>query len=364
MVESIEVATILELRPGPVLSLAEFLRKRQADILGDWQDAARSELTDVCSNGSRRVDVLSTWLEHLMAAAEGRPASAAGALARATQNGATLSDLSLLHRLIARRAHAEQVKWGLDESELLWSSFEVAVAELTARLHDEAQRAIRAREDILEIVTHDLRTPLSAVTAAASLVISMDSVEPDGARVRQRGETIRRAALHMSRLITDLTDLAQIDMGLAINKSTESPADVVKEVVEALEPVVKRRGGTLQAQVNADVPRIPLDRDRVRQVLANLVGNANKVGASEISVGAEPRGADVVFRVADNGPGIPPEDLPRMFDRYFRRRGTDYKGSGLGLPISNGIVKAHGGRMWIESTVGAGTTFYFSIPSA
>jgi signal transduction histidine kinase len=96
--------------------------------------------------------------------------------------------------------------------------------------------------------------------------------------------------------------------------------------------------------------------------MANLVGNASKVGALEISVGAEPRGADVVFWVADNGPGIPPEDLPRMFDRHFRRPGTEYEGSGLGLPISNGIVNAHGGRMWIESTVGSGSTFYFSIP--
>ena len=118
----------------------------------------------------------------------------------------------------------------------------------------------------------------------------------------------------------------------------------------------------MRARVNPDAPRIPLDRDRVRQVLANLVGNANKVGASEISIGAELRGADLVFWVADNGPGIPPADLPRMFDRYFRRQGTEYKGSGLGLPISNGIVRAHGGRMWIESTVGIGSTFYFSIP--
>ena len=86
------------------------------------------------------------------------------------------------------------------------------------------------------------------------------------------------------------------------------------------------------------------------------------MGASEISIGAELRGADLVFWVADNGPGIAREDLPRMFDRYFRRGGTEYKGTGLGLPISNGIVRAHGGRMWIESTVGTGSTFYFSIP--
>ena len=232
-----------------------------------------------------------------------------------------------------------------------------------ARLYDEAQRAIRAREETLAIVTHDLRTPLSAVVAGASLLISMDSVEPDGSRIKRRGETIQRSAQHMLRLVKDLTDLAQIDAGrLAIERTLEHPATVVGEVAGALEPVVLRRGGTLRTRVNANVRPIPLDRDRVRQVLANLVGNASKVGASEISIGVELREADVVFRVADNGPGISPEDLPHMFDRYFRPRGTQYKGSGLGLPISNGIVKAHGGRMWIESVVGAGSTFSFSIP--
>jgi signal transduction histidine kinase len=238
-----------------------------------------------------------------------------------------------------------------------------AVAIDNARLHDDAQRALRAREEILAIVTHDLRTPLSAVVAAASLLTSMDSVDPNGDRIRQRGETIQRAAQHMSRLVQDLTDLAQIDSGrLAIEGIVENPADIVREAVEALEPVVMRRGGTLHAQTSSNLPRVSLDRDRVRQVLANLVGNASKVGASKITIGADVHGADLVFWVADDGPGIPPEDLPRMFDRFWRGRGTQYKGSGLGLPISNGIVKAHGGRMWIESTVGAGSTFFFSLP--
>ena len=238
-----------------------------------------------------------------------------------------------------------------------------AVAIDNARLYREAQRAVRAREEILAVVTHDLRTPLSAVVAGASLLISMDSVDPDGSRIKQRGEAIQRSAQHMLRLVKDLTDLAQIDAGrLAVERTLEHPATVVNEVLAALEPVVRRRGGTLQSRLNVDIPPVLLDRDRVRQVLANLVGNATKVGASEISIGTRRSGTDVLFWVADNGPGISPQDLPHMFDRYFRARGTEYKGSGLGLPISNGIVKAHGGRMWIQSTLGVGSTFYFSIP--
>ena len=234
-----------------------------------------------------------------------------------------------------------------------------------ARLYDDAQRAVRAREEILAVVTHDLRTPLSVVVTAASLLTSMDSVDPDGDRIRQRGETIQRAAQHMLRLVTDLTDLAQIDAGrLSIERTLEDPGEVMREVLEALAPVVTRRGASLRARAESTLPHAPLDRDRVRQVLANLVGNASKVGASEINIGADVNHAGLIFWVRDNGPGIPPEDLPRMFDRFWRGRGTQYKGSGLGLPISNGIVKAHGGRMWVESTIGAGSTFFFSIPTS
>lgn len=232
-----------------------------------------------------------------------------------------------------------------------------------ATLYTQAQRAVRAREEMLAIVTHDLRTPLSVVAAGASLLTSVDSVNPDGDRIRQRGETIQRAAQHMLRLVEDLTDLAQIDAGrFTVKRRVEDPGSVVRGVRDALEPVIARRGGTLEARVRPSLPTVHLDRARLAQVLGNLVGNASKVGASRISMGVELRDNDVVFWVADNGPGIPAEDLPRMFDRYWRGPGTEYTGSGLGLPIANGLVKAHGGRIWIESTVGTGSTFFFSIP--
>jgi signal transduction histidine kinase len=144
---------------------------------------------------------------------------------------------------------------------------------------DDAERALRARDEILPIVTHDLRTPLSAVVTAASLLTSVDSVNPDGDRIRNRGETIQRAAQHMMRLVTDLTDLAQIDAGrLTIKRKPENPTEIVREVFEALEPVVTRRGGSLRAGTKSHLPQTALDRDRLRQVLANLVGNASKVG--------------------------------------------------------------------------------------
>ena len=161
----------------------------------------------------------------------------------------------------------------------------------------------------------------------------------------------------------DLSDLAQIDAGrLAIEKTVENPGRLVCEVVETLEPVVKKRGGTLRCEVGAEMPVVACDRERIVQVISNLVGKASNVGANSIIVHVEPRQGDLVFSVADTGPGIPAEDLPHMFDRYWRKRNANYKGTGLGLPISYGIVRAHGGRMWIESTVCAGSTFCFSIP--
>jgi signal transduction histidine kinase len=238
-----------------------------------------------------------------------------------------------------------------------------AVAIDNARLYEEARQALRAREEILAVVTHDLRTPLSAIIANAALLTSVECIEPNPDRIRHRGETIARAAHHMSRLVRDLADLAQIQAGrLGIERTLEDPVDIIREVVAALQPVVTRNQGTLHARTQAGLPGLMLDRDRLRQVVANLVGNAANAGASAITVGAAAEGSDVVFQVADNGPGIPPEDLPRMFDRYWRRQGTRYAGSGLGLQISHGIVEAHGGRMWVESTVGEGSTFFFSIP--
>jgi len=237
-----------------------------------------------------------------------------------------------------------------------------AVAIENASLFEDAQRALRERERVLAVVTHDLRTPLSAVMTAASLLTS-DAVNADAERVRQRADTIQRAARHMARLVADLTDLAQIDAGrLAVEKKRDDPAALIRQAVETLEPVVASRGGTLRWVINGDLPSVAYDRDRIVQVISNLVGNASKVGARTITLGASANIDEVEFWVADDGPGIPSEDLPHMFDRYFRGHNAGYKGSGLGLPIANAIVDAHGGRMWIESNVGVGSTFFFALP--
>jgi signal transduction histidine kinase len=197
---------------------------------------------------------------------------------------------------------------------------------------------------------------------AASL-LTAEAHDADAERICQRSDAIQRAASHMSRLVTDLTDLAQIDAGrLAIEKKREDPAALIQQAFDTLKPVIESQGAALRPDINGELPTVTCDRDRIVQVISNLVGNAGKVGARTIAVGAAAKREELAFWVANDGPGIPPEDLPHMFDRYFRGHTAHYKGTGLGLPIANGIVEAHGGRMWIESIVGKGSTFFFSLP--
>ena len=240
-----------------------------------------------------------------------------------------------------------------------------ATAIDNASLYDDAQRALHARENILAVVTHDLRTPLSAIVTASANQIAAAPATEEGARIRKRAETVQRAARHMTRLITDLTDLAHIDTGrLAIEAKPHDPAALARDVVEAMQPAASERGTVLRLDVAGTIPPIDCDGDRIVQVLSNLTANAIKVGSPTVTVRVEARPGDVLFTVSDTGPGISADEVPHMFDRYWRGPRSQYRGSGLGLPIARGIVVAHGGKIWITSEVGGGSRFYFTLPRA
>ena len=231
------------------------------------------------------------------------------------------------------------------------------------RLYDQARRAVRVRDDMLAIVTHDLRTPLSAIVTAAAMQLATAPQDENGSKIRRWAESIQRAAEHMARLIRDLADIGQMDAGrFAIERKPTDVSALVREVVDTLQPAAAKRGSHLRAEINGTVPPVDADGDRIVQVLSNLVSNAINVEASEITVRLEPRPGEVLFTVSDTGPGIREEDLPHMFDRYWRGKTTDYQGTGLGLPISKQIVDAHRGRIWIESEVGVGSRFLFILP--
>jgi signal transduction histidine kinase len=239
----------------------------------------------------------------------------------------------------------------------------VAVAIENARLYRAATEAIQLRDRVLGIVAHDLRNPLSAILMQASALRRREGDR----RSQKPREMIERAATRMNRLNQDLLDVALMEAGkLTLQRARLSTGDLMVEAVEMQRPLASSSSIELRLDVERGLPEVVGDRDRLLQVFENLIGNAVKfTGAGGIVVvGATDRGHEVVFRVADTGCGIASESLPLVFDRFWQATRAGRQGAGLGLPIVKGIVEAHGGRIWIESNLGRGTTFFFAVPKA
>jgi signal transduction histidine kinase len=239
-----------------------------------------------------------------------------------------------------------------------------ALAIENARLYEEARQAVRIREDVLEIASHDLKNPLSAILLNAFLLTPPDGAE-GGQGTLKYVQAIRRSAEQMNRLIHDLLDMARIEGGrFTIEPAFQDCRTLVDEALEMLQPLAKQKSIELRKHVSGCPSRVECDRERVLQVFSNIIGNAirftPKGGTIDVSVDAEP-GA-VRFTIRDTGPGIPEADLPHIYDRYWQSGETKRKG-GLGLFIAREIVKAHGGRLWAESVPGEGATFYFTLPA-
>ncbi len=223
------------------------------------------------------------------------------------------------------------------------------------------KHALRMREQLLAVVSHDLRSPLVAIMTAAQVLSTRTDVDVGDAG----GESVLRAGDRMDRLVSDLLDFAAIDSGhLAVEKSAQPLGRLVDETLALLAaPAAAQRSITLAAAaVDATATTIvSCDRERVLQVLANLVGNAVKftpVGG-RVEVALRAVGGEVHVAVSDSGPGIPAEQLPHIFEPYWQGKRVS-SGVGLGLFIVQGIVAAHGGRVWIEP--GPGARFVFSLP--
>jgi PAS domain S-box-containing protein len=235
--------------------------------------------------------------------------------------------------------------------------------ERERRARVRAAAAVRSRDEVLAVVAHDLRSPLSAISIFASLLENSVSSEEQ----RQNAGTILRTAEQMDRLIQDLLDIARIEGGfLHIEREPHEPMALIGEVVDVLQEKAAARGIRLQGGVSSAVPALAADPYRIRQVLSNLVENAIKVTprGGSVRLTANARGDEIVFSVRDTGPGISQAQLPKLFERFWQARRDDRTGTGLGLAIARGIVEAHGGRIWAESEPGAGSTFSFSLCTA
>ncbi len=231
----------------------------------------------------------------------------------------------------------------------------------------KAEAASAARDEVLAIVSHDLRSPLSAIVTGASLLerVSLDG-EAALARVHKAAATILRSADRMHHLISDLLDLAQLEAGkLAVEQEPQAADAIIRESVDTLRPLATRLGLTLNGVTSADL-QVFCDHRRVLQIISNLVGNALKFTPTGgvLSVQAHALGQEAQFLVRDTGAGISEQELPRIFDRFWQSQRNNRPGIGLGLGIVKGLVEAHGGRVWVESQLGVGTTFFFTLPLA
>ncbi|HET8541683.1 MAG TPA: ATP-binding protein [Anaeromyxobacter sp.] len=234
-----------------------------------------------------------------------------------------------------------------------------------ARLFGEVRRAVEARDEVLSVVSHDLRNPLGVVTLGARVLA--DLPEGDGAveRARATGARVLRAAERMARLIGDLLDLATLRAGrLAMERGVCGASDLLREAADEVRGAAREKGLELRVHVSPGVPSFACDRGRVLQVLGNLASNAVKATeAGGVWLAADPGDGEIVFTVGDTGPGIPEAERGALFERFRRGAGARYEGAGLGLSIARALVEAHGGRIWIESRPDAGTIVRFTLPA-
>ncbi|MEO8333590.1 MAG: ATP-binding protein [bacterium] len=234
--------------------------------------------------------------------------------------------------------------------------------ELAARRDAEVLAQVRA--DVLGIVAHDLRNPLNLISSSSSLLLEI------GERpLPQRGKMLDimlRAVRQMDRMIGDLLDATRLRAGrLTLEVARVDACKILQQADETLQPAANQQGIQLRSVTPEEECFVRADEGRLLQVLGNLVGNAIKFtpAGGLVTVSAKAADAEVIFSVADNGLGIAPEHRDHLFDSFWQARSGDRRGVGLGLTITKEIVHAHGGRLWLESTVGMGSTFSFALPT-
>ena len=233
-----------------------------------------------------------------------------------------------------------------------------------ARLHAQTEKAVRDREEVLALVSHDLRSPLNTITMAIGAIRERPGRSPLPDADIRTFEIISRAATRMTRMTRDLLDVSSIEANtLAVELKPTRVSAIVRDLMEALQPTAASRSIDLSATLADQTLVASCDHDRIVQVLTNIVGNAIKVtpAGGRIELTVEPDGENVRFVVCDTGTGISPELLPHVFERNRQARETAAQGRGLGLFITKGIVEAHGGRVQVASEIGVGTAFEFCL---
>jgi signal transduction histidine kinase len=230
-----------------------------------------------------------------------------------------------------------------------------------ARALARQEAAVRQRDEVLAIVAHDLRNPLDRISTSVSML--MEDTLDASSRSRLL-DVVKRTTTGMNQLVRDLLDAASIDAGrLALDRRSTDAGSIVQIACELFQSQASARA--LQLECRASDAAVEADQGRILQALGNLLGNAIRLTPSggRIVLGVEPNDDVVHFFVSDTGPGIPEEDQEHLFERFWQAKRGRRGGAGLGLAITKGIVEAHGGRIWVDSAPGQGSTFHFTIPA-
>ncbi len=247
---------------------------------------------------------------------------------------------------------------------------QVAIAIENARLFTEIQRAYeelkeldRLKSEFINIASHELRTPLAIISAYAELLEGETTEEG-----QQFLQVLRQSAAQLARLTKDMVDLQHLERGqLLIRMEQVSLPEVLSAVAQRYIPLAEAKHQDFQVEVPADLPAVRVDRDKLELIVGNLCSNAVKFTppGGRIRLAAKDGPGEVRIVVEDNGPGIPPEAQERIFERFYQVQESltrEHGGLGLGLSIVKGLVELHGGRVWVESEVGEGSTFIVSLP--
>jgi signal transduction histidine kinase len=234
------------------------------------------------------------------------------------------------------------------------------------QLEEEQRQVERLRADLLSTISHELRTPLTLIRTSIGLLLDSD---PDEEMRQRLLRNIKGSTDRMHALVTDLLDLARLSSDrLELQVRRVDLGELVNGAVSLMRPLLDTKQQRVEVVMSSPVPAVPGDYRRLERVLLNLLSNANKFapGESKITIAMREAAREVTIAVQDAGPGITTEAVPLLFDQFFTERTSSTRhniGAGLGLPIAKGIVEAHGGRIWVESRVGVGTTVSFTLPT-
>jgi signal transduction histidine kinase len=253
-----------------------------------------------------------------------------------------------------------------DEDKLLFRTMvsRATAGVIKAQILADLHKAVAARDQVLAIVSHDLRNQLDVIAMGATILASADTAKADPDLLKPI-DAIRRTTKAMERLLRDLLDMASIDAGrLSFEPALIDLRSVLEEARHLHEPTAHANGLQLDLNAPADPIMVRLDRNRILQAIGNILGNSIKFSNrnGRIVLRAAADATDVTISVSDSGPGIDPRDMPRVFEPFSTGSSDGRSGTGLGLYIARGIVARHGGRIWVESEPGKGATFFVALP--